>query len=354
MEKKNWGGEVGISTNTMMNSSPMAKKAKLPYLERLTEMFTANNVAEALVAARDETQRQYITKKHEKWGDRPEPVTPDQDKFFCDTDPFSFLPPAIPQPLLPADLVVEFPELKSTVKCVADAIFVKFLITRRFKIEEVAERFLNLRQLIIEHELSFTMDDDVRIAVSLGVFHFLPIKIDKGTGCPVFTVTPRNLNWEKGTVRQMKKGWFFAAWTLISSTAAAQAMGIVLQNSMKDFAPSSQAKVEFAKFFASAIQKCLPSRLHIGFIANAPWGVRNIMFPILTQFLGKKIRARIHMIDDPKPIHDFFGPWQKTLILNEIGSGERKVDEKSIAKQLDEAEKMCAAITLSRAAAAAA
>ena len=247
-----------------------------------------------------------------KGGNISDPVLVPSDPFGGDWLPArtSFLPFASPA----AMRCVEGSERMTFV----DALLHKFLVARGFDVTSAAARFLAFRRLVLEHGLSFVLDDEIRLCLRQGLFHFLPLHVDPQQFRPIMAVTPRRLDWSTVTVQKMKKAWFFVAMTVLSLAPTAQDRGIILTNSVKGAGPSN-IKVEFMKFMLGAVRHAMPVKLGAGFIANQPKAFQWIIWPIFRQLMSEKMRERMHIIGDCyTEAVDFCG---RNVVPEEMGGG---------------------------------
>lgn len=209
------------------------------------------------------------------------------------------------------------------------ALIFKFLLARSFRVESAADRFLNMRTLCIENNLVWNMDDpDVQKGLSLGMFHFVP-KIEAEENRPCVALLMRKLDWEKVTVPMMKKTWFFCVMTVCTWTPVSQTSGVIIFNNMKDVG-LAQVKIEFQRWVAGAVQGCVPMRIHAAYIANEPWLVGNIMFPVFKQLLSEKLRSRLHAIGSD---YSKLAALPKGCIPDEMG-GKRVLDSNEVRAEL--------------------
>jgi hypothetical protein len=173
----------------------------------------------------------------------------------------------------------------------AQQLVVKFLLCRDLDAKDAADRFLLFRSMVIENGLVFTADDvDVQLGLTLGVFHFDPVYDAEGR--PVVGVVVRKMDWEKMTLEQMKKCWFYCIMSVLHSTPVAQTHGMVLTNTMKDFGYSNM-KPAFSKFLMNAVRKALPVRIHAAFVGNEGMLFGYVMWPLMKSGLSDKMRARV-------------------------------------------------------------
>jgi hypothetical protein len=118
-----------------------------------------------------------------------------------------------------------------------DALCIRFLASRKGDVETAAPRFVAFTRAVIDHDLSFALDADIITGLSQSFMLFLTPSGDVNTdsaGRPVIHFLPRNVDYSKASVRQMKKTWFFVLMNIAFSCPAAQQLGIVVVNNLKD------------------------------------------------------------------------------------------------------------------------
>jgi hypothetical protein len=175
------------------------------------------------------------------------------------------------------------------------ATLTKFVIVRGLDVESAAVRFLELRKLVLQHNLSFSYyDPGVQNALKTGAFDCVP-HMEPTCGRPVICMRPRLIDWEAHSVHDGKKAWFYAVMTCLTYTPTAQSHGIVICNSMKS-ASLFTMNSEFRAMLSQGINHALPVRVHRAFIANEPFIFGSIMWPILKNLLSKKIRERMVVV----------------------------------------------------------
>ncbi len=198
----------------------------------------------------------------------------------------------------------------------ADSLMIKFIAARSGQVASAAERFLHYRKLVIEHRLTFVVDDDVRAAAALGFMHtFPPSPATKNH--PLVVVLPRQMNWKKVSVLQAKKLWFVMAIKASSMSVDAQRKGIAVTNSMEGTGFGNFC-MEFQVFLLSAVHQCMPMRIAVAFIANQPFLFGSVIFPLMQKMLPKKIQSRIIVIGKKyEKAAAYFGSGE--MLLPEIG-----------------------------------
>lgn len=198
-----------------------------------------------------------------------------------------------------------------------DGVIIRFLVARDFRVASVVQRFLNFRELVITHDLSFSLSDEIIKASETGLMHFIePNSSTKNHA--VLVIFPRNLDWNKVTVPQMKRLWLYTVLSVASVSIAACETGTIMENSLQGIGMKNIC-IEFQKFVATGIQQCVPLRLHHGFIANQPWLFGSVMFPLLKNLLSEKLRKRIEIVgSEYEKVHAFFDN-DLRCVLNEMG-----------------------------------
>jgi hypothetical protein len=112
-----------------------------------------------------------------------------------------------------------------------------FLSSRKGDIETSAQRFVAFTRAATDHNLSFALDSDIIAGLSLNfILFFAPsgrVNMDV-QGRPVIHILPRNIDYSRASVHQMKKTWFFVIMQIALSCPAAQQLGVVVVNNMRD------------------------------------------------------------------------------------------------------------------------
>lgn len=178
-----------------------------------------------------------------------------------------------------------------------DAMMFKFLLARDWDQESATERFLAFRKLIIEYDLTFNGNHpDVQLGFSLGALH-MSCPTEPKEGRPVIAILPQKFDWEKITTAKMRRAAFYGQLVVCHSTPIAQIKGVVLTNNMANLGYSN-VNTEMASFMSTAMSKCLPLRISVGYIANQPWIFGTVVWPIMKRGFSDKIRDRLHVIGE--------------------------------------------------------
>ncbi len=131
-----------------------------------------------------------------------------------------------------------------------------FLASRKGDVETAAQRFVAFTRAVIDHDLSFALDPDVIAGLSLSFILLLTpsgrINAD-ASGRPIIHFLPRNVDYSKASVHQMKKTWFFVLMHVALSCPAAQQLGVVVVNNLKD-ATRAAFNMEFQGELARHVQ----------------------------------------------------------------------------------------------------
>ena len=257
---------------------------------------------------------------------------------YRDADPFdgSWLPPRGFPAQLPPDmpsLVTDFVSCDSVQEgglTFAESLLIKFVVMRKGDAASAADRFLHCRKMVIENELTFVVDDDVRAAASVGFMHVFPPS-EATKNHPLIVVLPRRLDWSKITVKQAKKLWFCVVMLVANMSIEAQRSGVAVTNSMKDVGFANIC-MEFQKFLLTAVHKCVPFRVASGFIANQPFLFGSIVYPVMQNLLSEKLRSRMHVIGSKyHKAEAYFGT--NEMLLVEMG-GRLDVDNDKAVKAM--------------------
>jgi hypothetical protein len=111
-----------------------------------------------------------------------------------------------------------------------------FLSSRKGDVESAAQRFVAFTLVVTEHNLSFALDADIVAGLSLNFLLLLApsgnVNMDPN-GRPVVHMLPRNVDYSRASVHQMKKTWFFVMMQIAFSCPAARELGVVVVNNMK-------------------------------------------------------------------------------------------------------------------------
>ena len=122
-----------------------------------------------------------------------------------------------------------------------------FLSSRKGDVESAAQRFVAFTHVVTEHNLSFALDPDIVAGLSLNFLLLLApsgnVNMDPN-GRPAIHMLPRNIDYSKASVHQMKKTWFFVMMQVAFSCPAARELGVVVVNNMKG-ASRSAFNMEF-------------------------------------------------------------------------------------------------------------
>jgi hypothetical protein len=118
-----------------------------------------------------------------------------------------------------------------------DTLCESFLSSRKGDIETAAQRFVAFTSVVADHNLSFALDSDIIAGLSINFILFLTpsgqLNVDP-SGRPVIHMLPRNIDYSRASVHQMKKTWFFVMMLIACSCPAAQQLGVVVVNNMRD------------------------------------------------------------------------------------------------------------------------
>ena len=117
-----------------------------------------------------------------------------------------------------------------------------FLSSRKGDVESAAQRFVAFTRAVADHNLSLALDADIVAGLSLSfVLFYAPsgnINTDP-SGRPIIHMLPRNIDYSKVSVHQMKKTWFFVIMQLAFRCPAAREHGVVVINNLKDVSRSA-------------------------------------------------------------------------------------------------------------------
>lgn len=175
------------------------------------------------------------------------------------------------------------------------ALLLKFVIKRELDIESAADRFLNFRQLIIEHDLKWSIDDPhVEKGLGAGVYFTVPV-LDRQNR-PVISMLVREISFKEYTFEDHKKAYFYSMMNLLSWTPTAQTEGIMICVDMTGLSWSNQLESGIRNFLTKALKHCLPIRVRHAYIANAPTFFNKIVWPIIKHLFGSKMRKLISCI----------------------------------------------------------
>lgn len=224
---------------------------------------------------------------------------------------------------IPLDELLKIPYL--------DTLLFRFALSRKFDYANAADRFLKLREFIYDNKISFKLTDEIRAGLALGTFAFPPVIADALSHdamiprpmseppvhasattsesnvpkpspitrwfyrMPSAFIRPRVLTWDKTTTESYIRAWFYFIFTLLSSDWTAQTHGLCLVGSLKG-AGLSNLNRSFQSAIGSALQHCLPIKIHKVFMANDNFFVHNIVWPLMKLILSTKMQSKMNFI----------------------------------------------------------
>jgi hypothetical protein len=117
-----------------------------------------------------------------------------------------------------------------------------FLSSRKGDVDSAAQRFVAFTRVVAGHNLSLALDSDIAAGLALSFILFYAPSGKMNTdpsGRPVIHMLPRNIDFSKVSVHQMKKTWFFVIMQIAFSCPAARLHGVVVINNAKDASRSA-------------------------------------------------------------------------------------------------------------------
>ena len=140
-----------------------------------------------------------------------------------------------------------------------DSLCERFLASRKGDVETAAQRFVAFTSAVIDHDLSFALDTDIIAGLSLSFILLLApsgrVNTDPN-GRPVVHILPRNIDYSRVSVHQMKKTWFFVIMQIAFGCPAAQQLGVVVINNLKDVSRSA-FNMEFQGVLGLVVLGCV-------------------------------------------------------------------------------------------------
>jgi hypothetical protein len=210
------------------------------------------------------------------------------------------------------------------------ALLLKFVLVRRLDVDSAATRFLCFRRLVIEHDLKFTFaNHEVQHGLSSNAFHFVPV-IEPISHRPCVALYLRRMNYERYSVKALKRAWFFGVMSAICWTPTTQTDGMLLTNSLKDVGLAN-LNGEFRNFISTAINHALPVRVGAAYLANEPFLFGSVLWPLFKNLLSKKIRSRVKVVG--KNYQGVLADLPPQCVPIEMG-GERPNDEAELQRIL--------------------
>jgi hypothetical protein len=168
----------------------------------------------------------------------------------------------------------------------------KFIETRNGDVNSAVERYEKHIQLVKDFDLSMRLSVDLLDAMKMGII--FQGGLDKESR-PSLLLAPGSVDWNKVTIIQMRKLWYFQIMRVIMKTPTAQTKGLNLVINGSGVSMAT-VKREFLSFVGKAVNECMPTKIHRIYFANEPWIFSTILWPIVSFFLKEKLRQRVRVI----------------------------------------------------------
>jgi hypothetical protein len=175
-------------------------------------------------------------------------------------------------------------------------------VTLRFRFHDKASaqervwKYLSWRQ---DHfgdleSQSVVDNEELQEQLKAGLFYISPLKMSDGSA--LLFIRLRNHKPTEYPSPQTLRMWHYLIMVQLSKNPFLAAKGFTFINNMED---ASMANTDFnvMQGVAKGLSKCLPIRLNIMVIANAPWLIR-VVVPVMKNLFSNKIAQRIHLLDN--------------------------------------------------------
>jgi len=177
-----------------------------------------------------------------------------------------------------------------------DLAMIRFVAARHGDVDSAALRFVRFCACVREvgattHPLSEPQPEALPVIKS-GCWRLL--EDPDAQGRPVLCVVARHVDWKAFDVQAMKAACLFYLWRLCCREHA-QGLGVVACLYLRDMA-LSQSNGDYNRFAQRLVQQSLPMRVSAVYVADPPFVVRRVLWPVASVLIGKKMRERIHWL----------------------------------------------------------
>lgn len=181
--------------------------------------------------------------------------------------------------------------------CDDDDVLFRFALSRKFDVDAASRRYAKFCDAVREARVTdlYRLPKAADAVARTGCW-FVPERTDR-MGRPVLEVFVNRVDWTKFDVAAMKAACVYYAWLACTTDGyAAQETGIAAYFYL-DGLSVSLVKREYCNFANALAQDALPMRVDACYVADPPFVVRALLWPIAKLALSNKIRDRVFWLN---------------------------------------------------------